>query len=274
MIKEFRINNLLLPVLCLLLGACSSRTLESESGLYSVQLEHTPKLGVKGIWLNGKGKDQLAQKSGVIYVRPLNVEAIQTSAPIAAKEMREHMHGYITRELQTSLAGINKTNHTNWKLCTTPSADADVTIDLAVVDFSPQRPFLRVLVEVLSFWSPVPFTSTMAAPASSGDICIEGIVRNNRTGELMMAFKDENRKRPRYTRTEAYKSSGNADANLEFWAHKLACIIHEFSLQNTGSSLRQRIRTMDVMDVATMRAEDKLEDVAATVDDVKELIPT
>ncbi|MBQ7024920.1 MAG: hypothetical protein IJN29_15195 [Akkermansia sp.] len=272
MIKMLRINNLLLPLLCLLLGACSSRTLESESGLYSVQLEHTPKLGVKGIWLNGKGKAQLAQKSGIIYVRPLNVKAIQKKAPIAAKEMREHMHGYITRELRTALEEINKKNRTNWTLCTTPSAHADVTIDLAVVHFSPQRPILRVLVEVLSFWSPVPFTSTMAAPASSGDICIEGIVRNNHTGELMMAFKDENRKLPRYTRAEAYRRSGNADSNLEFWAHKLAYTIRKFSLQNTGTSLKQRIRTMDVVDVATMRAGDKLEDVTDSVDDVTELI--
>ncbi len=273
MIQEHRISILLLTLVCLLLGACSSHPLKSESGLYSVRLERNPKLAVKGIWLNGKGKAQLPQKSGTIYVRPLNVKAIQADAPIAAKEMRENMHGYITRELRAALAEINKKNKSDWKLSTTPTGHADVTIDMAVVHFSPQRPFLRVLVEVLSFWSPIPFTSTMAAPASSGDICIEGVVRNNHTGELMMAFKDENRKKPRYTQAEAYKRSGNAEANLEFWAHKLAYVIREFSLpNNTGSTLKQRLQTMDVLDVATMRAGDKLEDVSDTVNDMSELI--
>ncbi|MBR5894397.1 MAG: hypothetical protein IKZ13_02500 [Akkermansia sp.] len=260
-------------VLCAVLLTSCGHTLKSESGLYNVTLESSPKLPVKGYWLSGTGKRINPGTSGLIYLAPLNVKAISKKYPLAARQMRENMHKYLVTELNKALAEINSKNHTNWQITTTPTTTANARIDMAVVHFKPQRPILRVLVEILSFWSPVPMTSTLMSPASSGDICLECTVKNVHTGELLLAFKDENRKKPRYVNKEAYSRDGNADANLEFWAKRLAFVIRESAYDKSGTkTLKQRVNDMNAYDAAKIIVDDTLEDVNDTVEDVSNVI--
>ena len=260
-------------VLCAVLLTSCGHTLKSESGLYNVTLESSPKLPVKGYWLSGKGKRINPGTSGLIYVAPLNVKAISNKYPLAARQMRENMNKYLVVELNKAMAEINSKNHTNWQITTTPSAAADARVDMAVVHFKPQRPFLRVLVEILSFWSPVPMTSTLMSPASSGDICLECTVKNAHTGELLLAFKDENRKKPRYVNKEAYSRDGNADTNLKFWAKRLAFVIRESTYDKSGNkSLKQRVEDMGALDAAKILVDETLDDINDTVDDVSSAI--
>jgi hypothetical protein len=54
-------------------------TLKSESGLYDVKLERSMKVGVDGVWLWGKGNPYANQKSGRVYIAPMNVSHVKNA---------------------------------------------------------------------------------------------------------------------------------------------------------------------------------------------------
>lgn len=249
-------------LISLLLTSCGhDRTLKSESGLYNVELETSFRIPVNGAWFSGTGQKYTAQKKGAIYIAPLDVQAIAAEYPEESVSMKKEMEDFVAAALDVSLRDLNQTNKVFWCQTLNPAA-ADIRVDMAVVDFKPQRPFLRGLVDLFSFWSPVPMTSTLAAHITSGDICLEMTIRDARTGELLMALKDENSAKPRYYRAEAYSSSGNATANLRAWAHKLARIIREAANdRNGGKTLRQRLEEMDLLDAAGLRANKLSDDI-------------
>lgn len=245
-----------------LLPSCAhDRTLKSESGLYNVELEKTYKIPVSGAWFSGTGSKYAGQKTGAIFIAPLNVQAIVAEYPDESVTMKKEMESFVAAALDVSLRDLNQSNNVFWCQTLNPAA-ADIRVDMAVVDFKPQRPFLRGLIDLLSFWSPVPMTSTLAAPITSGDICLEMTIRDARTGELLMALKDENSAKARYYRADAYSSSGNATANLRAWSHKLARIIREAANDRSGGkTLRQRLEETDLLDAAGMRANKLSDDI-------------
>lgn len=237
-----------LLLLCLMLTSCG-HTLKSESGLYDVQLESSYKLPVKGIWLSGKAVHYTQRPKGRVYVAPLNIDAIVNDDPEAAHEMKQMMSTYMKEYLSKSFAEIRNANHTDWDI-TESEAEADLRVDIAIVHFKRQRPFLRIFSEAASNWSPVPMTSSLTAPLSEGDICIEMTIRDAGNHELHMALKDANPGKPRYFREAAYKSYGNGIAAMRLWALKLALIIREAAAdRGKGRTLKQRVENMNLFDV-------------------------
>ena len=250
-------------VVATFLSSCG-HTLQSESGLYNVELQSTYKLPVRGVWFSGKGNQFNKVKAGTIYVAPLNVDAIQAEYPEQAAAMKQELHGFVSEYLGKTLADVNRANKTNWQSATA-AAGADIRVDMAVVHFREQRPFLHAVVDVLSNWSPIPMTSTIAAPLSKGDICLEMTIRDNRSGELLLALKDENKGGLEYYKAEAYSKHSNATASLKAWARMLANIIRETACDRSGGqSLQQRVENMSMIDTALLRTtgvnEDHLDD--------------
>lgn len=217
----------------LLLGSCG-HTLQSESGLYNVQLERTVKVPVKGFWTWGKGNPYTNQKSGSIYIHPLDVSRVQHEYPDLAPIFQIQMQDYTVQAIVKSLRELNAANKTNWVITTNPS-QADVCINMALVHFSAQRPGLNVASKVGSLLSPIPGVGKVVGSVASGDICIECTMRDTKTGQLLMAFKDENRKTVRLYSKDAYSRSGNADANLKEWAQDMANIIRGSAFDKIGT---------------------------------------
>lgn len=252
----------ILPVLllCFLLSSCG-HTLQSESGLYNVQLESSYKLPVKGVWFSGKATKYNHRSKGRIYVAPLDVSAIAQQDPEAADEMKKMMGSYVNEFLGKCFTEIRNANHTDWDI-TDSASSADLRVDIAVVHFKRQKPFLRIFTEIASNWSPVPMTSSLASPLSKGDICIEMTIRDTRTNELIMALKDSNPGKPRYFQSDAYKSYGNGIAGMRLWALKLAIIIREAAADRSqGRPMKQRLEEMNLFDVVKHRTRMLKDDV-------------
>ena len=196
-----------------------------------------------------------------MYVAPLNVSAIAQQDPEAAEEMKKMMGAYVKEFLGKSFTEIRNANHTDWDI-TDSAADADLRVDIAVVHFKRQKPYLRIFTEVASNWSPVPMTSSLASPLSAGDICIEMTVRDTRSNELLMAIKDANPGKPKYFQSSAYQSYGNGIAGMRLWALKLAIVIRETAADRShGQSMKERLEDMNLFDVVKHRTRMLKDDV-------------
>lgn len=230
-------------LLILLLGSmlfvsCSHKTLTSESGLYNVTLNEHLKSPVDGMWTWGKGNPYLKQKSGFIYIAPLNISMVAKEHPNLAPLMRPQMHDYMVQAYANMLKDANAKNGTNWQLTFNP-AQANVRIDMALVAFEPQRPKLRLVGELLGFMAPVPGIGRVVGKFSKGDITIEATIRDCKNNQLLMALKDSNRKSTRLYSAEAYTKEGNADVNLRSWARMLAHICRLAWYDELGTSTLQ-----------------------------------
>ncbi len=215
---------LLVTVLtALLISSCGHQNLQSESGLYNVTLNKHLKSPVDGIWTWGHGNPYLHQKSGYIYIAPLNTAMVVREHPDTAPLMQPQMHDYMVQAFVEMLKDANNKNKTNWQLTFDPT-QAHIRIDTALVKFEPQRPGLRIIGEILGVLAPVPGVSRVVGKFSKGDITIEAAIRDCKGNRLLLAFKDSNRKPTRLLSADAYTATGNADANLRSWARVLAHI--------------------------------------------------
>lgn len=245
---------ILLLILCSLLGACR-QTLQSESGLYDVTLQHSAKLPHDGFWMWGKGNPYRNKKEAGIYINPLNVSLVQEENPEMARVMQYQMQDYMVQGIAAALKDINEKNNLNWVITTNPDA-ADVRIDMALVHFKPQRPGLRFLSLIAQAVSPIPMSGTVLGTFSKGDICIECTMRDSRSGRLLFAFKDRNRKTARLYTHEAYTRDGNADVNLQAWAHDMARLIRFSAPDRLGDKTAQEfIDKMDLGDAIRLRRD-------------------
>ncbi len=237
---------LLLLAACGLLASCS-QNLKSESGLYDVELVHSYKMAVDGAWTHGKGNPYAHRKAGSICVSPLWVTPdVAAEEPELSLELIRHMDGYMENHLGRALAEANKANGTEWRIVPGPQG-ADVRIDLAIVRLKKQKPGLNILSQVAGVASPVPGVSTVLGKAAKGDICIEGSIRDCRTGKLLLAFKDSNRKSVHLYQKSAYSQSGQADASLDKWAEDIARLIRECAYDRLGEgSLRNKVEQRGV----------------------------
>ncbi len=245
-----RIILLVLSLVVLVCSSCSQvHSLTSESGLYDVELRHSPKALVDGGWTWGGGNPYLNKKKGAICITPLDVSKVVKDEPELAPLMVSQMQDYIVKYVGDALKAANEANHQHWVLTDKPE-QADIRVDMALVDFRPQNPFLRILSNVLSPFSKVPGMTGVVGSFAQGDICIELTIRDVRTGKLFLACKDSNRKKTRLISADAYKKSGNADVNLRGWAKKLGGLIRYCAPDQLGDGkLRDKIRERSYSDI-------------------------
>ena len=222
-------------LLVIMATSCSMwRTLDSESGLYDVKLERNRKAMVDGGWTWGGGNPYAELKQGDIYIAPLNISKVEKKQPKLAPLMVPQMHDYVVKAVNKTLSESNAANGTKWALTNDP-AKATVRVDMAVVHFRPQRPGLRILSSIGGHFVKVPGVSDVVGSFAKGDICLEMTIRDGKSGKLLLACKDSNRKTARLISADAYSRSGNADANLRYWAERLAYLIHLGSSNTLGN---------------------------------------
>lgn len=234
--------SLSVPLAALSLLFCScSHPLESESGLYKVELEKSYKVALDGYWITPVNHLDKRTKTGTIYIAPLDVSLVEKDEPELSKLITTQMHGLFVEEMQKMLKEGNAANKSNWRLTDDPH-HASIRVDIAVVHLRPQNPVMRIIGTVGSFFSPVPGTGTVVDTLTEGDICIEATVRDGRTGELLFAMKDSNRQKTKLYKSDAYKKGGNVDANMRAWAHNLAFFFRNCTNDRLGNrTLKQAI---------------------------------
>ncbi len=235
---------------CLLLSSCSlmEQRLQSKSGLYGVPLEHSYKVPVNGFWTWGKGNPYARQSSVTIYIAPLNVSLVEKKNPELAPHLVKQMHELMTTKMNKTLAEANAANRTQWKL-TSDAGKADIRIDLAVVSLRTQKPGLHIAGKVLGYVAPTGVGDAVDF-ISKGDITLEGAIRDCRSGQIYMAFKDSNRAKLRFYHKDTYRRTGNVDANLRLWAQKLALIFRESALDRLGNqTLKEKLENRSAKEV-------------------------
>ena len=217
---------IVLALMVALTCSCSIvRTLESESGLYDVKLERNAKAMVDGEWSWGGGNPYAGVKKGNIYIAPLDISKVEKDHPKLAPLLVQQMQEYMVKSVGKTLDENNAAQGTKWALTDDP-AKATVRVDMALVHFRPQSPVLRLLSSIGGFFMKVPGVSNVVGSFAKGDICLEMTIRDVKDGKLLLACKDSNSKTARLISADAYKRSGNADANLRYWAERLALLIH------------------------------------------------
>jgi hypothetical protein len=247
----------LLSSLVFLFASCQ-QNLKSESSLYNVQLKHNPKVLVDGIWSWGKGNPYAGQKSGSIYIHPLDVSLVRRAYPQESKLMVIQMQDYLVQAIAKELKAINAANHCHWVLTTNPSA-ADICIKTAIVKFKPQKPSLKAASAVGSVVMSMPGVNHILGSIADGDIRIEGTMRDARSGQLLLAFKDSNRKKVRIYTEEAYRATGNADANLKEWAGNIAKVIRMSAYDKMGNgTLKEKVKQRSYFNVFSQSVADRI----------------
>lgn len=247
--------------LCSLMFVSCQNRLQSESGLYNVELQHNIKVPVKGYWTWGKGNPYASHQSGRIYIHPMDISKILESDPEAAPVMAIQMHDYLTQSIAAVLKEANVANGTDWRLTANP-AEADVCIHTALVDFRRQRSALKALNAVGGTFIDIPGVSDVMGYIANGNVSIECTMRDTRTGQLLMAFKDANRKKIRLLNKDAYSYTGNADANFKEWAAALARVIRASAHDKLGNStIQNKIEERSYWDVFTQRAYREIPDM-------------
>lgn len=244
----------LLSLVFLLFVSCAQQhTLTSESGLYDVKLTRSLKAAVDGGWTWGGGNPYLHQKTGAIYIAPLDISKVEKDQPKLAPLMVPQMHDYMVDFIGKALQEGNAANKNHWSLTDDPQK-ADIRVDMALVHFRPQRPVLRILSKVANPFVKVPGVTDVVGKFAEGDVCIEITIRDVKTGQLLLACKDSNRKKVRLISADAYKKSGNADANLRNWAERLGKLIRYCSPDILGDGkLSEKIRNRPITDVISDR---------------------
>lgn len=200
------------------------RTLDSESGLYDVELQRNAKAQVDGLWTWNKGNPYPHKKDILIYFAPLDISKVEKSQPKLAPLMVPQMYEDVVTEVRKALNETNAANGTAWDITTDPKK-ATVRVDMALVHFRPQRPLLRLISGIGGHFIKVPGVSDVVGYFSAGDICIEMTVRDGQSGQVFLACKDSNAAKAKLISGEAYSRSGNADVNLHHWAERLAMLV-------------------------------------------------
>lgn len=254
---------LLLSILliCSLMMASCQKSLRSESGLYNVELERNIKVPVRGYWTWGKGNPYSQKTDLRIYIHPMDVSRIMKTDPEAAPVMAYQMQDYLVRAMVLALNEANAVNKTSWQL-TTNAAESDVCIHTALVNFRSQRPVLKVANSTAGRFIDIPGVSNVLGHIADGNVTIECCMRDTRTGQLLMAFKDANRKKIRIYSKDAYSYTGNADANLKEWAFSLAKVIRLSAHDKLrDSTFKKQIEEKSYWDAFSQRAYHEIPDI-------------
>ncbi|MGN0836952.1 MAG: hypothetical protein ACI4OS_05875, partial [Akkermansia sp.] len=225
-------------LLCLALSSCSS-ALRSESGLYDVTLHRSLLSGVDGGWLGEPSVKRTPRTEGSVFVAPVRTDTIAQS-PYAA-QLAADMQRYTREYLEAALQEGNAANNTNWHV-TDDESSAFYRIDMAIVSFHRQYAVTRATAHVVGWFSPIPGVSSVAEWLAKGRITLELTIRDALTGELLLAVKDTNPTDARLYSAKTYKATGQAEANLRYWALELAQLCRDASADRLGGrSLREML---------------------------------
>ena len=243
-------------VLCAALFSSCQHNLKSESGLYNVELKKNTKVLADGVWSWGKGNPYAGKKTGSIYIHPMDVSMIKAKYPKESRLMVIQMQDYLVQAIVKELKSLNAANHCHWTLTTNPAA-ADVCIETALVNFRPQKPSVKVVTSVGGAVAGMPGISHIFSIIADGNVTIEGTMRDTRSGQLLLAFKDSNRKTVRLYTEEAYSETGNADANLKEWAGNIAQVIRMSGYDQIGNgTLKEKANQRSYFNVFSQAVSD------------------
>ena len=255
-----RIISILTFTLCSLSIISCQQTLKSESGLYSVELQKNIKVPVKGYWTWGKGNPYSTKKDLRFYIHPMDVSRIMKTDPEAAPIMAIQMQDYMVQAIAAALREANAANNTAWAITTNP-AEANVCLHTALVNFRRQRPVLKTANSIGGSFIGIPGVSNVIGFIADGNVGIECTMRDTRTGQLLMAFKDSNRKKIRLYSKDAYSYTGNADANLKEWAATMARVIRAAAHDKIGNTtLQKKVEEKSYWDAFSQRAYREIPD--------------
>lgn len=234
-----RVKNNLPILIFLLLSAllCQCTSLRSESGLYDVPLERNMKLDVKGSWFTDTPSTDTRQKQGTLYIAPLDIRLIQEDEPELSPILQQKMGEYMQEGVSSALQETQST----WSVATTPEK-ATIRIDLAIVHFRPQRPVMNLAGHITGYFVPVPFVGDATQAIAGGNIVLEGTIREVKSGRLLAAFKDSNRKNGKLYNGSMFTKLGPAEASLKSWAYSLSqLIIAGKHAAETGTTVKELI---------------------------------
>lgn len=217
---------------------CQCTTLQSESGLYDVSLERNIKLDVKGSWFTDTPDPNIQQQEGSLYIAPLDIRLVHEEEPELSTILQQKMGEYLQESISTTL----QETQSNWNIVAIPET-ATLRIDLAIVHFRPQKPLLNLTGQIAGHFSPVPFIGDAVETIAGGDIVMEGTIRDVKTGELLVAFKDSNRKKGRLYDGSMFTKLGPAEASLKSWAYSLSQLIMAGKYAaETGKTVKELIK--------------------------------
>ncbi len=96
-----------LCILCsILLSSCMSQQLTSQSGLYDVPLEYSPKAAANGFWAWDKGGPCAGQAAATLHIAPLNVALVQEDYPELAPQIAAQMQALMENNTSNMLTRI------------------------------------------------------------------------------------------------------------------------------------------------------------------------
>lgn len=230
-----------LPCLILLLLSallCQCTSLQSESGLYDVRLERNVKLDVQGSWFTDTPSTETRQEQGSLYLAPLDIQRVCEDEPELSPILQQKMGEY----MQEGIAAALQEAQSAWTIA--PAAEnATLRIDLAIVHFRPQKPLLNLAGHITSNFIPVPFVGNATDAIAGGDIVLEGTIREVKTGKLLFAFKDSNRKKGKLYNGTMFTKLGPAEASLKSWAYSMSqLIMAEKYAAETDTTVKELIK--------------------------------
>lgn len=230
------LSSLILLLLSVLLCHCTS--LQSESGLYDVRLERNVKLDVQGSWLTDTPCAETRQEQGSLYLAPLDIQLVYGEEPELSTILQQKMGEYMQEGVASALQEMQST----WTIA--PDAEnATLRIDLAIVRFRPQKPFLNLAGHITSHFVPVPFIGNATNAIAGGDIVLEGTIREVKTGKLLFAFKDSNRKKGKLFNGTMFTKLGPAEASLKSWVYSMSQLIMAGKYAaETGTTVKELIK--------------------------------
>ncbi len=215
-------KSLLIIFSLLSLVACQ-QNLKPTSGLFDVPLERVSALPVDGLWVSNQAQPEINQKKGYFYIAPLDVSQVKKKHPLLSHLAIHQWHDAMVRAMYQELQS-QESKGLQWQLTDQPQK-ADVIIEMALTKITPQHWLINLMGQIGSFFVPVPGTGTIVGYMTKGNISMELAIRNNHNKELLLAFKDSNRKATRFYSANAYNRGGAACENLHFWAVEFAKLI-------------------------------------------------
>lgn len=231
-------NCLILFVLALLFCSCSQLiSLKSESGLYDVPLKRSisRKVPVIAYWSNDNPSTIVIDDKSYIYIAPLDIKLIEDENKLMSQTLKKSMHNYMKMDIGKAILDINKKHNRDWNL-TDDAKQADIRIDMAIVQLRAQHPVLKILSKLGGGFVNIFGISSVSDYIAAGGITIEGSIRNGQTKELYFAFKDKNGKSTYLYQASAYSRIGQADTNLKYWSETLASLLY-IDIENKKGNL-------------------------------------
>ena len=221
-------NSTILLATCLATALCScstppsvSASLKAESAPLSTFVEHRAEMKPQRerapfalVWVNSSLPARRAAYDS-IYVAPVNTRYLRAArnniSRAASIEKKDRPVRELAQQIQQSFKeAFIQSPAPRLKLAHAP-IDNGVTLEIALVELNATDAAGNALK------SAIPYGSVLS-PLMNGNIAIEGQVRDNRTGELLFEFADNERDPMTLVSLRDYKPFEHAKAAIKDWA--------------------------------------------------------